>query len=192
MTDWIMIIITAIYVIATILICIFNYRSVNAIREQVAECKRQFDESNRAFVTVSFETIRSGLIVLHIQNHGNRIAKNVQIKIEKSFVENIQDKGFKQGVEKLCKSKFILGIGQSWYICIGSHFQLEQIGEKYLHIDIQYSDNVSSYSEVTDIDLTQFFWALIYASPLEDIYQQVKEMNKYQKSISDTLKGKRS
>lgn len=30
MTDWIMIAITAVYVIATIFICIFNYRSAKA------------------------------------------------------------------------------------------------------------------------------------------------------------------
>ena len=40
MTDWIMIAITAVYVIATIFICIFNYRSAKATREQLAESKR--------------------------------------------------------------------------------------------------------------------------------------------------------
>ena len=50
MTDWIMIAITAVYVIATIFICIFNYRSAKATREQLAESKRQFEENNRAFV----------------------------------------------------------------------------------------------------------------------------------------------
>ena len=64
MTDWIMIAITAVYVIATIFICIFNYRSAKATREQLAESKRQFEENNRAFVTVTFETIRGSLLVL--------------------------------------------------------------------------------------------------------------------------------
>ena len=46
-TDWLMVVITAIYVIATICICIFNARSASATREQVAESKRQFEESKR-------------------------------------------------------------------------------------------------------------------------------------------------
>lgn len=71
MTDWIMVIITTIYVIATIFICKANIKSANATREQVAEQKRQFDETNRAFVTINFDIIRSGLAMLHIQNHGN-------------------------------------------------------------------------------------------------------------------------
>ena len=47
LTDWLMVGITGIYVIATIFICIFNAKSAKATREQVAESKRQFDESKR-------------------------------------------------------------------------------------------------------------------------------------------------
>ena len=46
-TDWLMVIITFVYVAATILICIFNGRSAKATQEQVAESQRQFDESKR-------------------------------------------------------------------------------------------------------------------------------------------------
>lgn len=187
-TDWIMIVITTIYGIATILICIFNYRSAKATREQVAESQRQFEETNRAFVTVTFEIIRRGLAVLHIQNHGKRIANNVRIRVANSFVSNIQDSGDKERVEKLNNSSFTLGIGQSWYICIGSHLQLEQMGKEILYINILYSDNKSDYSEQANIDLTQFFWSLIYDSPLDDICQQIKESNKHLKSIATTLK----
>lgn len=46
-TDWLMVGITAIYVGATIFICIFNGRSARATREQVAESERQFEETKR-------------------------------------------------------------------------------------------------------------------------------------------------
>jgi len=46
-TDWLMVIITAIYVIATIAICWANIKSAKATREQVAESKRQFEETRR-------------------------------------------------------------------------------------------------------------------------------------------------
>lgn len=46
-TDWLMVGITFVYVIATIFICIFNGRSAKATREQVAESQRQFDETKR-------------------------------------------------------------------------------------------------------------------------------------------------
>ncbi len=46
-TDWLMVIITAIYVIATIAICWANIKSAKATREQVAESKRQYEETRR-------------------------------------------------------------------------------------------------------------------------------------------------
>lgn len=46
-TDWLMVIITGIYVVATIFICRANIKAANATREQVAESKRQFEETQR-------------------------------------------------------------------------------------------------------------------------------------------------
>lgn len=185
MTEWIMVIITGIYVVATILICVFNYRSAKATRDQVAESRRQFEESNRAFVTVNFEIVRNGLAVLRIHNRGKRIANNVKIRISDEFVNNIPD--FRDSIIKLNNSSFILGIEQSWYICMGSHIELEQMGKQIMHIDIMYSDSKSDYSQQLDIDLTQYFWSLIYNNAFSDLYSQAKETNKYLKSIESTL-----
>ncbi|MBQ5991439.1 MAG: hypothetical protein IJL62_02710 [Clostridia bacterium] len=46
-TDWLMVGITAVYVIATILICLFNGKSTKATRAQLEESKRQFEEKKR-------------------------------------------------------------------------------------------------------------------------------------------------
>ena len=86
MTDWIMIIITAVYVIATIFICVANFKSAKATRDQITEQKRQFDETNRAYVTVHFEVSPSKLYTLCICNHGNKIAKGVHLEFEDSFI----------------------------------------------------------------------------------------------------------
>lgn len=59
MADWLMVIITTVYVIATIFICIANFRSAKATRDQIAESQRQFDESRRLQVMPSFQiTVR--------------------------------------------------------------------------------------------------------------------------------------
>lgn len=47
MTDWLMIIITFIYVVATIFICVFNYRSAKAAKEQIEVSKTQYREDSR-------------------------------------------------------------------------------------------------------------------------------------------------
>lgn len=46
-TDWIMVGITFVYVIATIAICVFNGKAAKATKEQVEESKKQFEESKR-------------------------------------------------------------------------------------------------------------------------------------------------
>ncbi len=47
MTDWLMVIITAIYVVATIIICYFNGKSAQAARIQTDEMMRQYNLANR-------------------------------------------------------------------------------------------------------------------------------------------------
>ena len=78
-TDWIMVIITFVYVIATILICVFNYRSAKATREQVAEAKRQYEEINRAFITYEFLYEKRAFYGIRFTNHGRRVANNGKI-----------------------------------------------------------------------------------------------------------------
>ena len=47
MTDWLMVIITAVYVVATIAICYFNAKSAKAAKDQLEESKKQYKEQNR-------------------------------------------------------------------------------------------------------------------------------------------------
>lgn len=49
MTDWLMVIITAVYVVATIAICYFNAKSANAAREQLEESKLQAAEQKKQY-----------------------------------------------------------------------------------------------------------------------------------------------
>ena len=65
-TDWIMVAITAIYVIATIVICVFNYKTAKAANLQIQESKRQFDETRRLqimpYLQVTINTKKDGEI----------------------------------------------------------------------------------------------------------------------------------
>ena len=63
-TDWLMVGITAVYVVATIFICRANIKSANATRDQVAESKRQFDETQRLATMpfLSLEHIKDGTL----------------------------------------------------------------------------------------------------------------------------------
>ena len=61
MTDWLMVIITAIYVVATITICYFNGKSAKAAREQLEESQRQYEDKKRLEIMpyIQFEKTRN-------------------------------------------------------------------------------------------------------------------------------------
>ena len=96
MADWLMVVITAIYVIATILICVYNKRSADAGKEQAAIAQKQMQEMvdqynavNRPIMTVRFEIIRSGLLCLVFENVGPIPAESVKICINQKFIDNM-------------------------------------------------------------------------------------------------------
>ena len=185
--EWAMVWITAVYVIATCAICWANIRSAKATKEQLAESKRQFDEENRPFVTVTFDVIRSGIIALCIENHGKQVANHVKVQISNEFVDNMTDNGSKELVRKLCEASFTLGIGRKWYVCLGSHLELGQLSKVPLTVDISYSDRNGEYKETTSIDLSQYFWSIMYDSPAEDAKQELAKMSKAMQSIEKKL-----
>ena len=57
-TDWIMVIVTIVYVIATIFIFVANHKSAKASKEQLEESKRQFDLINKPLISVEIVQIR--------------------------------------------------------------------------------------------------------------------------------------
>lgn len=188
-TDWLMVGITLIYVVATVLICTANFKSAHATRDQIAESQRQFEEMNRAFVTVNFEIIRNGLFALRISNCGKRVATNVHIRLPSEFINNMPEEWDKEHLGVLTNSVFTLGIGQSMYVGMGAVPEFKQISAQLLVISISYNDSAGSYNEIVMLDLTQYFWALVYESPTEDAYQELKSVARSLKSMDQT--GKR-
>ncbi len=74
------------------------------------------------------------------------------------------DQNDRNSLERLSEASFTVGIGQSWYVCFGSHLQIQQMSKEKLTLHLTYSDFVSTYEEAITIDLSQYFWALIYIS----------------------------
>lgn len=54
-TDWLMVGITAVYVVATIFISCANIKSANATRDQLTESKRQYEDKKRLEIMPYFE-----------------------------------------------------------------------------------------------------------------------------------------
>lgn len=113
-TDWLMVIITAIYVIATIAICWANVGAAKATREQLVESRRQyedkkrleimpyiqFEKSNEAFNYKLNLVLNSGgeltghyILNARMKNIGNGTAKGITYIYQWDNYKHSYDKG---------------------------------------------------------------------------------------------------
>ena len=190
LTDWIMIIITTIYVIATIVICISNKRSADAAKEQTREMINQYNENNRPYIIVKFEIVRSGLLCFVVENVGNMPAIGLNIELCKEFIDNIPDDRMRVRVIEFVESKDIyLAPNQRMYITLGGQGDFNEISNIVAQFVAHYSDR---YENVYYIDLKQYRYMLTYESPEADIALYVKKIyeleERYNKEIIKCLK----
>ena len=190
MTDWIMVIITAIYVIATIIICYFNGKSAKASKEQAEIAKKQTEEmikqynlTNRPLVTIRFDIIRSGLLCFIVENEGPLPAHDVQVSINEDFIENLPDESVKNSFRKLKESKLYIASHQKMTLLIDGQLVFSKIAEKVAYIQIKYD----GYVEETEIDISQYGMLMIYTSATEDISQHIKKNTEQSKKFYDSL-----
>lgn len=180
MTDWLMVIITAVYVIATIVICVFNGKSAKAAKEQTETAKqqinemiRQYNESNRPIVIIRFEIIRSGLLCFVVENIGPVAAKDIKIKINDDFIDNIEKEDKQIRIREASEATLFLSSHQKIFILLGGQSHFSKIASVTAKIDITYN---GMFNEHTEIDLWQYRFMLTYSSELEDISQHLKHI----------------
>ena len=184
---FIMVVLTFVYVSATIILCVFNFRSAKATREQVVEQKREFDEKNRPIVNAVFAIVRSGLACIEFSNSGTKVAEKVQIQINEEFLELLSSNE-REALKNIKNSVFRIGINQKWHALIGAHFELRNLGTKPLIINISYCDDNKNYCESVNIDLNAYMWTMIYDSPEEDARNVLKSLADTMEKINKRLK----
>lgn len=148
MTDWLMVIITFIYVVATIFICVFNWKSAKAAREQLAESQRQFNESNRPYISCRYILVNRAFCGIRFHNYGNKPAKNVKFKINQEFLDGLPDGSnhFKERFSKLNTAEYFFGIDQ-YYDFFFSEIEDFTQNRNNFEVEINYSCDDKEYSE---------------------------------------------
>lgn len=177
-TDWLMVIITFVYVIATIFICVANIKSAKATRDQLAESKRQYDEENRAYVTYAFIYEKRAFYGLRFTNHGKRVANKVKIVLRKEFIDSLSSTQFVNQLSKISNNECVLGIGQSIDIFFGGNDFRENTNKLPIEGDIIYSDGIGKYCEHFIIDFNSYPPIFTVDSEMEDIRQEMKKQTK--------------
>ncbi len=176
--DWAMVAITTVYVVATIVICIFNFRSAKAIREQNEELKRQFDEVNRPYVTCEYFLEKRIMHGIRITNHGKKVAENVKLKVNKEFVDFIKNRNIKVHFERLNEYTHTIGVGQSFDFYFSENADFKNPDGEDLKVVVDYKSKERSFSEEFYFEFKKF--APVYSTPTaeEDIKTEITKINK--------------
>lgn len=190
-TDWLMVIITAIYVIATIFICAANVKSAKAAREQTEEMKRQFLAINRPSVSAEIIYLKRTFWVLRFSNNGNQVAYNTKIVLDEEFINSVED-DYKWSLIELKNKVCTIGVNQYYEIFFGTNEYRDLPDKKNIKGTIISHDiSGKEYSEDFEIEIENYVTFCSTTSETEDLIKQVKKHNEYLKSIDLSLKSKK-
>lgn len=178
-TDWLMVGITFVYVIATIFICVFNGKAAKAAKEQTDESRRQFFESNRPNVIASLEYINRTFWALRFTNCGSQTAFNFSFELSESFLNSIKDERFRNLITQNKGKACTLGIGQHYDLYFGDQQYLRNESKVNASGRMRYRANQSSlYVEDFDIDIKNYL----------TFFSVDSESDKLRKTIDDQRK----
>lgn len=150
------VIITFVYVLATVLICGANIMSAKATRDQVKESQRQYKEEHRPYVTCEIIYERRKFYGMRFTNCGQEIATHIQISFDPNCLADISQQIFSDFLRKLQNREFILGIGKSYDVYLGTQKLRDNPPKRPIKGQIKYRGSNSTYHENFDIDFSKY------------------------------------
>ena len=190
-TNLVMVIVTSIYVVATIFICWANFKSANASKEQLKEMQRQHAETYRPLVELEFHYVRKLWYLVRFVNHGTLTAQHVRINIDQCFVNSLPEEAFKKGLEMIRGKECIIGVGQHYDLFIGSNQLRDNLNMLPLTGTIEYEAQGIKYKSDLFVDLEQYMTFFSVTTDEEDLHKSIKAIGDQMKSINRTLTNKR-
>ena len=178
-TDWLMVVITFVYVVATIFICWANIKSAKASKEELAEMKRQYAEENRPHIEVEFCYERRTWYIVRFINHGKLTAQHVKLLLDEGFISSLPEQAFKDTLLKQREKECIIGVGQHYDLYIASNELRGNPNMKPVMGKILYQDESGKYENDIYIDLENY--ATFFSSTSDD--PMVKELKNIKKEI---------
>jgi len=180
--DWAMVIITGIYVVATIFICCANIKSANASKEQLKEMQRQYSEANRPNIETEFHYLRRTWYIVRLVNHGEKTAQHVKINIEQSFIDSLPEEAFRKELERLRGKECIIGVGQYYDLFIGSNKLCGNPNVKPFSGTVEYKAQNQVYTSDIFVDVEHYMTFFSSTTEEEMFLTSIKK-------IGDELKG---
>lgn len=185
-SDWAMVLITTIYVIATCFICWANIRAANASKSQLLEMQRQYAEENRPIITVEVIYVKRCFYGFRFRNAGKLIANDVQIQFSQEFCDSLEDT-YKRFICKLHQQTCIIGVGQQYDIFFGGPNYHSVQNKVPATGTIKYSNGGKAYSDEFSIDLDSYATFYSVDSEVEDYMKAMKKLNSSLEKVSNNL-----
>lgn len=179
--DWVMVIITGVYVIATIFICLANIKAANASKEQLQEVQKQFAETNRPIIELEFHYNRRTWYIARFVNRGNLSAQHVKINLDQEFINSLSEESMRKELERIKGKECIIGAGQHYDLYIGSNQLRKNPNMKPLTGTIKYESQGKTYQSDLFVDLEHYMTFYSSTTDEEDLLKSIKK-------ISDELK----
>ena len=173
--EWVMVIITGIYVIATIFICLANIKAANASKEQLREMQKQFAETNRPVVELEFHYSRRTWYIARFINRGNLTTQHVKINLDQEFVDSIPEESIKRELERIKGKECIIGAGQYYDLYIGSNKLRGNPNLKPLTGTIEYKAQGETYQSDLFVDLEHYMTFFSSTTDEEDLLKTKRE-----------------
>lgn len=186
-TDWLMVVITIVYVIATIAIFVTNHKNTKAAQESILEMRREFDEANRPLVEVELLYLQKAFLALRFINHGSRTAYNVKIKLSQDFIENLDEKPWRGEVKKQEGKECIIGVGQHYDLFFGDNNYLHRDIRKPATGLIEYESGGKVYTDEFMIDLERYMTIYSVTTDDEKLRKLIHEQNIELKGIKKQI-----
>jgi cell division protein FtsL len=186
-TDWLMVAITLIYVVATIFICIANIQSAKASREQMEESKRQFYTINRPIVSVELVGLKRSFWVLKFTNHGNQTAFNTRIILDEQFIDSVEEKA-KPVLRKNSNKVRTIGVNQSYNLYFATNEYSEYRNKPNIKGKIIYNGWDSSiYAEDFEVEVENYATFFSTKSEIGDLNKKIEEQTRELEGIKNML-----
>ena len=188
-TDWLMVVITLVYVIATVMICVANFKSVAASKLQLHELQEQYKKNNRPRVDVEFIYEKRQFFGLRFVNHGNMTAQKVSTDFDDAFIDSLDEKHFKHILKRAKDKECVIGVGQHHDIYIGSKKLRDNQAKNVASGIVKYSYNGEKYETKFSIDVDNYMSIYTVKSEQEELIHIMQEQNKLLQQQNEELKA---
>lgn len=147
-------------------------------------------ESNRPYLQITFELIRSNLTCVVLRNTGNVPLTINKLHFDEKFINQLPERE-REGLKNNKISNMTIFPGKRWIVCLGVIIPdiLEKYNKKTLKIDYTYTrfKRKKKYEESVEIDFEQYGRCLVYISDIDELRnvnkQIVNEIEKVKKDV---------